>query len=1410
MTSFNTNSGSTWFIGLQTELADILASARVSAHTSNLHEPFADQLFDLIADAADQETNYTTLQIVISQYIQDAQKCQLLLQDLLNKIQDLEASQMQHKQYDERWWQQAQRRLHTVFADNPQKGFGQWIHAYTGALIAWHLDMCAKLLSEPFAFPPQAADVLDLVQRGTDAIQNGPFESAIEMIEYLLRPTPSVEAGSRLDDTGRAILLILLGRIYLYKASQPELAREQFEHARNLAPKDGRPYAALGEYHRIQAPQQATTDENGPTHTEYDQARQLYEQAIQLPSGQVDGYIGKGLLFELQRAWDEADDNYQKAIQELQKRVKAAELSATLGALLAPVSGNLYLQLARMLKKVNGEFAIGAIDRAMELGIKHEGDYPERIGYRLKGEILETLVSDAKDEETQDRMTEAALAYCEAGKRFHWREDHQVAVEMLKRSHDLNTEHIPTYWYLASTQRMLSYRPEPPFADRTLIRKALVVWERGVRKQLPDSDDAWVYSERALIADVLSRLPGANRWKRKWESIVFFERALVLRPWDTFAWTYLGGAYDSVEAGSNALHATGKAVEHNPADVNALNQRITTRVNLGEFAELEDEGSAIALLEKRQKLESADSTEAQNVVTSADAIKAYILLHTGEYKDALGHINKAIKTDQDPLWMFTVRADCLEMLGEREPAEQDYRLILNRKNPKDCERLSTFGWAAYRLGGEHLAQAVEIFEDLRKNPIEFNYAHQMLGLCYLLSGELVQGEEVLQQGIAHEYNVFNLNEMLDFEFPHLRRSVVGQSDADQVLLSPDRLTQLVQDRIAAITPRRSALDELEDIVATLKDEGDFHSCAWIGTTAGLARLYAEDEHWDKAARLYQTLYKSDQFPEARTGLEKVVEGLSTAADRNLDSGKTAEAIASLLQAIQIERELDRQEYLATLQQRLGDALLKAGRLDDALEQYIQTRELEPVSADKMRWAGLQSRVGFVHFEQKDFEAARTEFAKAISLYRESDHPEPGQSLAAICRALLRDANQYWALDATWEKLANHADTDEILRQDLLSAKKSLANYLDELYKLPGDPSGLFIPVVTPILAEFADNLVPKVDNRQDGGKFIHKDIPAMRDRIRNDMGVQVTGVRARGNPSLAPGAYVIELDEIPVASGTAQVDMGYCPESSETLRSLGLSTQTFIQAPHPRTGEAGYWIPQKQWDPVTNHGLELLTETDYIISHMESVLRRNLTNFLNMQSVESIVKEWEKNEPVSALVKIAIPDENSRLGLSRLLRALVRERVPITNGEAILSAIQDDALASDKISETVRAVRLRLKQQLPGNNPGVQYLELPPDMEDTIASWLKHENDKTFFAASPRQTHQLLSSIRDWLRPMAANVVLVARSSELRPYVRRMIESEFPDLLVLSREEVFSQNELSTEAQAVDQEQIAGASANVQ
>jgi type III secretory pathway component EscV len=220
----------------------------------------------------------------------------------------------------------------------------------------------------------------------------------------------------------------------------------------------------------------------------------------------------------------------------------------------------------------------------------------------------------------------------------------------------------------------------------------------------------------------------------------------------------------------------------------------------------------------------------------------------------------------------------------------------------------------------------------------------------------------------------------------------------------------------------------------------------------------------------------------------------------------------------------------------------------------------------------------------------------------------------------------------------------------------------------------------------------------------------------------------------------------------------------------------------------GCWVQPDYWQQVTAAGRELWPDVHYFLTcHLEAVLRRNLNCFLGVQEVENLVEQWKKDPSLATLVSKALPTAVSRWRFTSLLRQLVRDLVPITNTPAILLAVQTSGLTADDVSRDVLAVRLSLREQLPGNRPASVTIEIPAEIEEKIAHAVRHESGRTFFALLPGDAQELLSAVRTLVGSEHRKAVAIVRDASVRQFFRSLVELEFPELLVIAREELLAE-----------------------
>jgi type III secretory pathway component EscV len=99
-------------------------------------------------------------------------------------------------------------------------------------------------------------------------------------------------------------------------------------------------------------------------------------------------------------------------------------------------------------------------------------------------------------------------------------------------------------------------------------------------------------------------------------------------------------------------------------------------------------------------------------------------------------------------------------------------------------------------------------------------------------------------------------------------------------------------------------------------------------------------------------------------------------------------------------------------------------------------------------------------------------------------------------------------------------------------------------------------------------------------------------------------------------------------------------------------------------------------------------------------------------------------------------------------------------------------------------VRLAIKDQLQEIAARGTQIAMPAGLEDKIATNVQRVDDKTFLALSPDDTQEILAGLRPLFSPNGVLTVLVTKSSQVRPFVRRLAQIEFPRLYVMSQDEL--------------------------
>lgn len=338
----------------------------------------------------------------------------------------------------------------------------------------------------------------------------------------------------------------------------------------------------------------------------------------------------------------------------------------------------------------------------------------------------------------------------------------------------------------------------------------------------------------------------------------------------------------------------------------------------------------------------------------------------------------------------------------------------------------------------------------------------------------------------------------------------------------------------------------------------------------------------------------------------------------------------------------------------------------------------------------------------------------------------------------------------------------------------------------GDQLPFIMPA--PISLEVGANIIPHVDDTRDGGRFINELIPLLRHGLYYELGVNFPGIQVRGqNIDMEPNAYVININEVPVAQGSVE------PNSilvGEPLEQLSLFNITGKETIHPIDGSVVTWIGQQYREVAQQAGFRMWDTAEYLILHLSHVLRKHSHEFLGLQEIQTLLNELEKSHP--ALIKELVPKVITILQLAEIFQRLVQEDISIRDLKNIFSTLaQWGEIERDSVTltEHIRAgLRRYITYKYAGQSGTLAVYLLDPDIEEMIKAAVRKTDKGNYLALEPEIMQELVEAVGKEIAshpmPPAAKPPVILTVAEIRRYFRKIIELEFPQLSVLSYQEL--------------------------
>jgi type III secretion protein V len=285
----------------------------------------------------------------------------------------------------------------------------------------------------------------------------------------------------------------------------------------------------------------------------------------------------------------------------------------------------------------------------------------------------------------------------------------------------------------------------------------------------------------------------------------------------------------------------------------------------------------------------------------------------------------------------------------------------------------------------------------------------------------------------------------------------------------------------------------------------------------------------------------------------------------------------------------------------------------------------------------------------------------------------------------------------------------------------------------------FVPMVIPWSVDVGADLERILDDpgteRKDGLRSV---LFALRERLFAELGVVLPPPRVRVSPTLPEGRVVVSLFEVPARM------LSWPREPDDAASAAVVADQIF------------------------------------------DLLRARAFDFVGLSEVQRMLDDLEQIAP--AIVRNVVPKPVSLTLLVDVLRRLVEERVSVRDLRAILEALATVATLEKDPLPLTEYVRAQLRRPITYRlTRGTGHLEihlLEPALEETIRRAVTRTPSGAFLTLSPAASRDAIAAVKRTLTEGAGESAhgpkVILTQPDIRRFVRKLVESEIPDLTVVS------------------------------
>lgn len=231
-----------------------------------------------------------------------------------------------------------------------------------------------------------------------------------------------------------------------------------------------------------------------------------------------------------------------------------------------------------------------------------------------------------------------------------------------------------------------------------------------------------------------------------------------------------------------------------------------------------------------------------------------------------------------------------------------------------------------------------------------------------------------------------------------------------------------------------------------------------------------------------------------------------------------------------------------------------------------------------------------------------------------------------------------------------------------------------------------------------------------------------------------------------------------------------------------------IPTTEPAFGLPALWIEDGARAEAEALGYTVVDAESVVVTHLTETIRRHADELLTREEVKLLLEGLKEHN--AAAVDDIVPEKLGYGEVQRVLQYLLREGVSIRDLGTILEAIGDrSAITRDPalLAEYARqALGRTITAGFVDEEQTLHAVSLDPELEQEIAESLTQTPEGEFLAMDPTRVQDLIGALSGEVERstgLGRRPVLIC-SSRVRRHVRGLIEQPFPQLPVISYNEI--------------------------